>query len=103
MSLTLRSGRASLGNVQISSVKWSQLICKVEVSSPIEGVIVDVRTHAGNPSTSQVTSKKKFKNKATCTVIVEDEDLEGHEVWVVLLDDNGNVLAQESTVVAEEN
>lgn len=102
MSLVLTGGKALLGNVQITKIKWNQLICKVEVSSPIEGVTLDVRTHAGNASTTQVTSKREFKNKATCSVIVNNEDLEGHECWVVLLDDKGNVLAQESTVVAEE-
>ena len=78
------------------------MICKVEVSSPIDGVFLDVRTHAGNATTTQVVSKKQFKNKAACSVIIKNEDLEGHDCWVVLLDYNGNVLAQESTVVGEE-
>ena len=102
VSMSLRSGKASLGNVQITKIKWNQLICKVEVSSPIDGVFLDVRTHAGNTTTTQVTSKKQFKNKTACSVIIENEDLEGHDCWVVLLDDNGNVLTQESTVVGEE-
>ncbi len=102
VSMSLRSGKASLGNVQITKIKWNQLICKVEVSSPIEGVTLDVRTHAGNATTTQVASKNRLKNKSKCSVIIKNEDLEGHECWVVLLDDYGNVLAQESTVVGEE-
>ncbi len=103
MSFTVTSGKPTLGNVRITEIKWNQLLCKVVVSSLIEGVTLDVRTHAGNASTSQVASQKQFNNKSTCSVIIKDEDLEGHECWVVLLDENGNVLAQESTVVAEES
>lgn len=103
VSMSLRSGKASIGNAEITMIKWSQLICKVEVSTPIEGVTLDLRTHPGNAATTQVASKKQFKNKTTCSVIIKNEDLEGHECWVVLLDDHGNVLAQEQTIVGGDN
>ena len=67
------------------------------------GIKLDIRTHAGNPGTSEVVSMKQFKGKPSCSVIVEDEDLEGHQCWVVIVDANGNALAQEQTVVGGEH
>ncbi|TWT48940.1 BREX-1 system phosphatase PglZ type B [Botrimarina hoheduenensis] len=102
MSLVVAGG-AAFRSVRIVSVEWKQLRCKVELAEPVDGVTVDIRTHAANPATSQVAAKKQFTSKAACSVVMQDEDLEGHEVWVVLLDDDGALLAQQSTIVAEDN
>ena len=102
MSLAVTGGSA-LRSVKITNIEWKQFRCKVELAEPVDGVIVDIRTHAANPATTQVAAKKQIKNKATCSVVMQDEDLEGHECWVVLLDGEGNLLAQQSTIVAEDN
>ena len=103
MSMTLKSSAAAAGSVKIGEIKWKQLRCTVTLATPVPGIKLDVRTHAGNPDTSEVFSVKDFKDKPHCSVIIEDEDLEGHECWVVLLDANGNALAQEKTTVGGEN
>ena len=99
MQLTVAGVSGAGGVVTIVTVSWRQMLCKVQVDKPIDGITLDVRTHAGNEATSQAATKKKFKNKTTCSVIVEDEDMLGLECWVVLLDDSGNVIAQEQTTV----
>jgi hypothetical protein len=63
---------------------------------------LDIRTHAGNATTSEASSVKAFKEKTKCSVIVEDDDLDGHEVFVVILDEHGNLLAQQATIVGGE-
>ena len=99
MAMTLNSATGVAGNVKISEIKWKQLRCTVNVAAPATGIRLDIRTHAGNPETSEVVSVKDFKDKPHCSVIIEDEDLEGHQCWVVILDANGNALAQEKTTV----
>ena len=90
---------AAVSDVTIDSVAWTNMICKVKLTSAQPGVQLDIRTHPGNPATSVVSSIKTFNEKTKASVIVEDEDLEGHEVHVVLLDENKNPIAQQTTVV----
>ena len=99
MSMTLKSASGAAGSVKIAEIKWKQLRCTVNVAAAAPGIKLDIRTHAGNPETSEVVSVKAFKDKPNCSVIIEDEDLEDHECWVVILDANGNALAQEKTTV----
>ena len=102
MSMILRSATGGVGSTQIAKIKWKQLRCTVTLAAAAPGATLDIRTHAGNPGTSEVASKKQFNDKTSCSVIMKDEDLEGHECWVVILDANGNALAQEQTVVGGE-
>ncbi|MFV2068234.1 MAG: BREX-1 system phosphatase PglZ type B [Pirellulales bacterium] len=102
MSMTLKNARGVAGSVEITGIKWKQLRCTVTIAAAASGIKLDIRTHAGNPGTSEVASIKEFKNKPSCSVIVEDEDLEGHQCWVVIVDADGNALAQEQTVVGGE-
>jgi hypothetical protein len=99
IGITVRSGAAPASDIKIKSVTWKQLRCTVEVNKATEGIKLDIRTHAGNAATSEANSIKSFKDKTSCSVIVEDDDLEGHNVFVVILDEQGNALAQKSTTV----
>ena len=80
-------------------VTWKQLRCAVEVNELLDGMQLDIRTHAGNASTSEASSIKPFNEKLRCSVIIEDDDLLGDKVYVVILDAHGNALAQLETVV----
>jgi hypothetical protein len=103
VSMSLRSGSTVGGNVQIASIQWKQLRCTVTVTDTVPGMTLDIRTHAGNADTSEVASTKPFSDKTSCSVIIEDEDLEGHACWVVILDADGNALTQEQTIVGGDN
>ncbi|MBV08937.1 BREX-1 system phosphatase PglZ type B [Rubinisphaera sp.] len=99
MGITVTNASVAAGNVQIKSVTWKQLRCTVELLEPVEGIQLDMRTHAGNPTTSEASKIKPFNDKPRCSVIVEDDDLVGHRVFVVIVDSRGNALAQQETVV----
>jgi len=45
---------------------------------------------------------KPFKEDGTSSVVVEDEDLEGQEVTIVIIDDDGRLAAQCTTVIGKE-
>lgn len=99
MSLTVTRSGVRSGSVRIAEIKWKQLRCTVTIEPVVSGLQLDVRTHAGNRDTSEAVSVKAFKEKPSCSVVIEDEDLEGHECWVVILDADGTPVAQEQTTV----
>ncbi len=86
----------------IEDIQWKQMRCTVRLGSIPDGAQLDIRTHAGNPETSEVVQLKPFGDKNRCSVIIEDDDLEGHACWVVILDCDGKPLAQSSTTVGGE-
>ena len=99
ISMTIASGAIPVSGIKIEKVTWKQLRCSVEVNKLAEGMQLDVRTHPGNAATSEASTIKSFKEKLKCSVIVEDDDLLGDKVFVVVLDAHGNALAQFETVV----
>lgn len=103
IGLSVSSSGAAGSVVRIKKVSWKQLRCTVEVDELTEGIQLDIRTHAGNASTTEASKIKPFKEKTKCSVIVEDDDLLGDRVYVVILDANGNAIAQQETVVGGDN
>ena len=99
IGLTISNGTTPVSGIRIEKVTWKQLRCAVEVNELLDGMQLDIRTHAGNASTSEASSIKSFKEKLRCSVIVEDDDLLGDKMFVVILDAHGNALAQLETVV----
>lgn len=100
MGITVyNSSAATVSGIKIESVTWRHLRCVVVLNKPAEGLQLDLRTHAGNASTSEANEIKNFDNKTKCSIIVTDDDLEGHEVHVLVLDNNGNPVAQQATIV----
>jgi hypothetical protein len=60
---------------------------------------VDLRTKAGDPTTSLVKAGKGLGSDGTVSLIVEDEDLEGIGAVVVVVGADGTPRAQAGTVV----
>ncbi len=75
--------------------------CKVTIDGYVAGLRLDIRTHAGNSSTSLTTSDKPFKDDGTASVIVKDDNLEGHEATIVVIDAAGQLIGQRSTVIGQ--
>ena len=88
-------------SVEFTNVVWKALRCTVAVDGSFSGMSLDVRSQAGNPLTSVVVSAKRLKDNGTASVVVEDEDMEGHDATVVLIDPNGSLVAQIATKIGE--
>ncbi len=88
--------------VEITDVKWKGLRCNVAVGGDFEGVSIDVRLQAGNASSSVVMTVKTVKDTGIGSVVVEDEDLEGKEAFIVLLDGQKQIKAQTATKIGGE-
>lgn len=84
--------------VKFTDVEWKGLRCTVATDGNCAGLLLDVRSHAGNPETSLV-KRKLLKDDGTASVVVKNGDLEGRDAMVVLVDANGALAAQFPTVI----
>jgi hypothetical protein len=89
--------------VEITDVVWKGLRCKVVVDGQVSGLIVDIRTKPGDSASSIVVSQKPLKEDGTASVVVENDELEGVEATLVLLDSSGALIAQISTAIGGGN
>lgn len=96
----LVSGATALSHARIEGIKWVGLRCRVDYVDAPDGAVLDVRKSPGN-SSSSVTTVKAISGSGEDRLLVPDDSLEGAMVFVVLLSDQGKILAQVSTRVGE--
>jgi hypothetical protein len=107
LTLQLRVTAAASGSgnagIQISSIQWNGYWCKVTTrGSGVEGVLLDVRLMPGDEGTSLVKAKKSLDGQGTAKVMVVGDDLEGRDVYVVLVNQDNSLVAQFATIVGGE-
>lgn len=90
---------ASVVTVTLSDIRWLGLTCKIQADTQAEGVSAVLRTRAGDPD-SEITKRKPLKD-GKCSLMVDDQ-YEGSPAVLVLLDDQGNVLAKTPALVGDE-
>jgi hypothetical protein len=92
---------AVLGKITIKNARWQGLGCQITLGFGGEGLQADIRTQPENP-TSSIAWKQKpkmFKPDGTVKINVPDEDMEGKEVYIVILNEVGTILTQRRTVI----
>lgn len=102
LELTVTQGTSAqkgAASVEFTDVVWKGLRCTVAVEGNFSGLSLDVRSQAGNASSSVVLGIKPLKDNGTASVVVEDEDMEGLEAAVILIDADGALVAQIATVI----
>ena len=92
-------GNSTHGQIRIGDVGWKGLRLSVSLDEPVGGVSADVRLEAGNADSSVVVAKKTLSAHGACSLIVENEDLEGQAAYLVILDADGALLAQRAVTV----
>ncbi|MBW3597504.1 MAG: BREX-1 system phosphatase PglZ type B [Planctomycetes bacterium] len=104
MYLVAAASAAGRGaSVKIQKVSWKGMRCKVTIEGEPGALRLDIRTHAGNALTSVTTGSRPFKADGTASVVVEDDHLAGHNAAIVVLDDQGRLVAQRNTVIAKDD
>lgn len=105
LQLTVTGGESTQVTVPVefTEVVWKGLRCTVAVNGNFSDLSIDIRSQAGNSSSSVVVGAKPFKDDGTASVVVEDEDMEGREAMIVLIDTNGSLVAQIATVIGGGN
>lgn len=83
-------------SASIKNTKWVGLRFKVEVETDGE-VYAVLRTKPADADSS-VSTKKKVKN-GKCTLMVEDDELEGSSAVLVLLDGDGQLLDKQASLI----
>lgn len=96
--LTVTSGLTTQLAAEISDLKWIGMRCRVDVQPATDGLRVELRTAPGDAGT-RVGKPAQVEPGKDPSVTVQDFDLEGTPVHVVLLDAAGTVLAQRATTV----
>jgi hypothetical protein len=99
LTVTRRVPAQETASVEFTDVVWKGLRCTVVVDGNFSDLLLDIRSQAGNPSSSVVLGVKSLKENGTASVVVEDEELEGQEAAVVLVDGEGSLVAQIATVI----
>ena len=101
--LTVRSA-APVGPIaSITSLKWVGLRCRIQVAGANNSMTLDLRTKPADASTSIVASSKSPDANGQVSLAIADDANEGVAATVVLTSADGKVLAQQTTVVGEDN
>ena len=97
LTVTREGGPASAG-VEIESVKWAGMRCRVQAKDAPAGLRLDLRTKAGDAGSTLLASPQAFEG-STVSALVEDDEQTGSAALVVLIDEAGMVIRQAPTVV----
>lgn len=99
--LQTRAGAAqpTVEGAEITNVKWLGLLCRIELSGAGAGVVADVRALPGDPTTSIAEEAKETAGASRVSLVVPDEELEGEKAYVVLVQADGQLLAQREIMV----
>jgi len=99
LSIHPRSSGIPGVSVEVTDIVWKGLRCTIVVEGQGAGLSVDIRTQPGDASSSVVVSAKAIKENGTASVVVENEELEGTDATLVIINTNGELVAQIATVI----
>ena len=83
---------------EVSKLTWAGLRLRAEIVGP--GASLDLRTRSADPSSSLLSSPVQVET-GKATAVVREPEAEGQAAVVVILSENGRLLAQRATVVGE--
>lgn len=81
-------------HMEIADVTWRGLRCNVALEQEGVEATADLRERAGDLESSIVTAPRVLKDNGTCSLVVEDEGLQGKAAILVLLDGTGHLIQQ---------
>lgn len=100
-TIVVESGTIAPRPTTIQAVTWRRLRCDVTVEGGAD-LSLDIRTRAADPATSIVKEMAVLGVDGIGTALVSDDEYENNDAIVVILDESGHVLAQQSTIVGGE-
>jgi len=86
---------------EITNIKWRGLTLIVEFNDLSDGAKVDLRRYAGDAGSSIADLARVTGGSGKVILLVEDEDLEGEHAQLVVVANDGTVLLQRETTVAQ--
>lgn len=97
--VTKGSAEPSKPVTEITDISWKGLRCTAAVDGQFDGLSMDIREHAGDPTSSIVVSVKPLKENGTASVVIENEELQGNPAHIVMLNAAGELVAEANTVI----
>lgn len=98
LELVVQKGTSAVA-MQITDIAWKGLRCTVAVDGQHAGLSCDIRSCPGDSASSVILSVKPLKDNGTASVVVDNEELEGRETVLVLIDANGKLVAEARTII----
>lgn len=90
----------------IVEVSWVGLRCRVRLAAPqsgrVAGLSVDLRTSV-NDANSSVSRARSLDAAGAASLLVADDELEGATAAVVVLDNAGQVIERQSTIIGGDD
>jgi hypothetical protein len=87
------------GSVKVTDIKWAGLRCSIAIEGQGDGLSFDIRTSPGDFMSTVVLSTKPIKSDHTASVVVENENLLAALAYIVVLDQDDNVISQIQTTI----
>jgi hypothetical protein len=103
LTVTCPGGISPGERFELTDVVWKGLRCTVAIDGQTDGLLLDVRLAPADPDSSAAVSVKEFKQNGTASVVVEDEELEGRDAYLVVLGSTGELVQQVRTVIGGES
>ena len=99
--ITVRAAAAPRGPV-VLSINWRGLRADVSAAGVPDGSRIDLRRKAGDPGSSLLASPVSVSPEGTARILVSDGDAIETPAFLVLLDAEGRVIAQETVTIGGE-
>jgi hypothetical protein len=97
--LTVGGADQAAEPVLIEDVTWRGLRCALRIGGATPELVVDIRSKAGDATTSLVTATKTPDANGEVSLLVEDEDCIGQAALIVVLAGSGLIRAQTLTTI----
>lgn len=97
--VTLGKNELSKASVRITDIKWTNMRCSIAIEGQGNDLVLDVRTSPDDLTSSVVLSVKSIKSDHTASVVVENENLQGNPAYIVILDQDDNIVTQIQTTI----
>ncbi len=85
--------------ITIENISWRGLRCTINIRGATSSMQVDIRTKAGDPATSLTNTPKTLNADGTVSLLVPDEEQRGEAALIVILNSDGTIGQQISTII----
>lgn len=89
----------NIASIKVTDIKWAGLRCSIAIEGQGDGLSFDIRTSPGDFMSSVVLNVKPIKSDHTASVVVEDENLIQTTAYIVILDNESNIVSQIQTTI----
>jgi hypothetical protein len=101
LTVTTSAAIKETGAPEITKIKWLGLLCRVEFTGLSQHALIDLRALPADAKTSIAEQAKETSSAGKASLVVPDEEHEGERAHLVLVGDDGQLLAQREVIVGK--